>query len=66
MSALPLIAAPTEAELEFDRQVDALAQTGMAEHRDLADSCCLACSIMRGEISMPTTRAPRSDNSRAK
>ena len=39
MSALPLIAAPTEAELEFDRQVDALAQTGMAEHRELADSC---------------------------
>jgi hypothetical protein len=39
MSALPLVAAPTETELEFDRQVDALAQTGLPEHLDLAESC---------------------------
>lgn len=39
MSASPLIAAPTEAELEFDRQVDALAQTGLPERLDLADGC---------------------------
>ena len=39
MTALPLVAAPTDAELEFDRQVDALAQTGLPEHLDLADSC---------------------------
>lgn len=38
MSALPA-AVPTEAELEFDRQVDALALTGLPEHRDLADAC---------------------------
>jgi hypothetical protein len=29
----------TEAELEFDRQVDALAQTGMPARLDLRDSC---------------------------
>ena len=39
MSALPLTAVPTEAELEFDRQVDALAQTGLSERLDLADGC---------------------------
>lgn len=38
MSALPATV-PTEADLEFDRQVDALALTGLPEHRDLADSC---------------------------
>ncbi len=39
MSALPLTAVPTEAELEFDRQVDALVQTGLPEHLDLAHQC---------------------------
>jgi hypothetical protein len=39
MSAFPLTAVPTTAELEFDRQVDALAQTGLPERLDLADSC---------------------------
>ena len=39
MSALPLVAAPTEAELEFDRQVDALVQTGLPERLELADGC---------------------------
>ena len=38
MNALPVRVA-TEAELEFDRQVDALAQTGMPERLDLRDSC---------------------------
>ena len=38
MSALPA-PVPTEADLEFDRQVDALAQTGLPEHRELADGC---------------------------
>jgi hypothetical protein len=38
MSAL-LQPVPTEAELEFDRQVDALAKTGLPEHLDLAESC---------------------------
>jgi hypothetical protein len=38
MAALP-IAVPTEAELEFDRQVDALVQTGLPELLDLADEC---------------------------
>ena len=31
MTALPVAACPTEAELEFDRQVDALAMTGLPE-----------------------------------
>ena len=39
MSALPLAAVPTEAELEFDRQIDALVQTGLPERLDLADGC---------------------------
>ncbi len=39
MSALPLVAAPTEAELEFDRQVDALALTGLPDLLDLSEEC---------------------------
>jgi hypothetical protein len=39
MSALPLVAVPTEAELEFDRQVDALVTTGLPELIDLTASC---------------------------
>lgn len=39
MSALPLVAVPTEAELEFDRQVDALVTTGLPEHLDLSEAC---------------------------
>jgi hypothetical protein len=39
MSALPLVAVPTEAELEFDRQIDALVQTDLPERLDLADGC---------------------------
>ncbi|MET0764076.1 MAG: DUF5701 family protein [Blastococcus sp.] len=38
MAALP-IALPTEAELEFDRQVDALVTSGMPELLDLVESC---------------------------
>jgi hypothetical protein len=39
MSALPLVAVPTEAELEFDRQVDALVTTGLPDHLDLSAAC---------------------------
>ncbi len=39
MSALPLAAVPTEAELEFDRQVEALVQTGLPDGLELADRC---------------------------
>jgi Family of unknown function (DUF5701) len=39
MSALPLVAVPTEAELEFDRQVDSLVTTGLPELLDLSASC---------------------------
>lgn len=39
MTALPVAACPTEAELEFDRQVDALSTAGLAEALDLADRC---------------------------
>jgi hypothetical protein len=39
MSALPLVAVPTEAELEFDRQVDALVTTGLPELRELSEPC---------------------------
>jgi hypothetical protein len=59
MSALPLTAAPTEAELEFDRQVDALAQTGLPEWLDLAESCFRALlEPLRDEL---PTGAPTGD-----
>jgi Family of unknown function (DUF5701) len=39
MSALPVAACPTEAELEFDRQIDALVATGLPDALDLAQGC---------------------------
>src|SRR5690349_15534529 len=39
MTALPVAACPTEAELEFDRQVDALVMAGLPEALDLAEAC---------------------------
>ena len=39
MTALPVAACPTEAELEFDRQVDALALTGLPELLDQQEAC---------------------------
>ena len=39
MSALPLVAVPTETDLEFDRQIDALVTTGLPEHLDLSEAC---------------------------
>jgi hypothetical protein len=39
MSALPIAACPTEAELEFDRQVDALVTAGLPEALDLSVEC---------------------------
>jgi hypothetical protein len=39
MTALPVAACPTEAELEFDRQIDALVMTGLPEAIDLAEQC---------------------------
>ncbi len=59
MSAVPLTAVPTTAELEFDRQVDALAQTGLAERLDLADACFRAfLEPLRDEL---PTRTPTGD-----
>jgi hypothetical protein len=39
MTALPVAACPTEAELEFDRQIDALVMTGLPEALELSDGC---------------------------
>jgi hypothetical protein len=39
MTALPVAALPTEAELEFDRQIDALVMTGLPEAVELAEEC---------------------------
>lgn len=44
MTALPVAARPTEVELEFDRQVDALVMTGLPEAMELAESCFRACA----------------------
>jgi hypothetical protein len=38
-SGLPVAAVPTEAELEFDRQVDALTLARLPAHLDLSDAC---------------------------
>jgi hypothetical protein len=43
MTALPVTACPTEAELEFDRQIDALVLTGLPEPLDLSEDCFRAC-----------------------
>jgi hypothetical protein len=43
MTALPVAACPTEAELEFDRQIDALVMTGLPEALELSESCFRAC-----------------------
>ena len=39
MTALPVAACPTEAELEFDRQIDALVLTGLPDALELAEQC---------------------------
>ena len=39
MTALPVAACPTEAELEFDRQIDALVTAGVPEALDLVATC---------------------------
>jgi hypothetical protein len=39
MSALSVTACPAEAELEFDRQIDALVVTGLPDALDLAEGC---------------------------
>jgi hypothetical protein len=44
MSALPVAACPTEAELEFDRQIDALVMTGLPDALELAETCFRACA----------------------
>lgn len=62
MSALPLVAVPTEAELEFDRQVQALSQTGLPERLDLAPRCFQAwLEPLRDQLPQagtPTGRIP--------
>jgi hypothetical protein len=44
MSALPVAACPTEAELEFDRQIDALVMTGLPDALELTETCFRACA----------------------
>lgn len=59
MSTLALTAAPAGAELEFDRQVDALVQTGLPERLDLADQCFRASlEPLRDEL---PSRSPSGD-----
>lgn len=43
MTAQPVAACPTEAELEFDRQIDALVVTGLPDAMELSESCFRAC-----------------------
>jgi hypothetical protein len=39
MTVLPATAVPTQAELEFDRQIDALVSIGLPERFELAEGC---------------------------
>jgi hypothetical protein len=55
MSALPVAACPTEAELEFDRQVDALVMTGLPEAMELAEACFRACAEPLRDLLPPVT-----------
>jgi hypothetical protein len=60
MTALPVAACPTEAELEFDRQVDALALTGLPELLDLQESCFRASlEPLRDLLPPPSADADR-------
>jgi hypothetical protein len=59
MSALPLVVVPTEAEVEFDRQVDALVTTGLPEHFDLSASCFRArLEPLRDLLPAPADNGP--------
>ena len=60
MTALPVAACPTETELEFDRQVDALVLTGLPELLDLRDSCFRASLEPLRDLLPP----PRDDGDR--
>jgi hypothetical protein len=42
MTAIP-VTSPTEAELEFDRQIDALVMAGLPDALELRESCFRAC-----------------------
>lgn len=57
MTALPVAACPTETELEFDRQIDALVMTGLPEALELAESCFRAFVEPLRDL-LPTTPAP--------
>jgi len=59
MTALPVAACPTEAELEFDRQIDALVMAGLPEALDLDDRCFRAALDPLRDLLPP----PRPDSS---
>jgi hypothetical protein len=59
MSAPPATV-PTDAELEFDRQVDALSLTGLPEHRDVAEACFRAwLEPLRDQLPSPAPPGDR-------
>ena len=58
MSALPVAACPTEAELEFDRQIDALVMSGLPEAMELAERCFRACAEPLRDLLPPVEGTP--------
>jgi len=58
MTALPVAACPTEAELEFDRQIDALVMTGLPGAMELADECFRACAEPLRDLLPPVPGDP--------
>jgi hypothetical protein len=58
MTALPVAACPTEVELEFDRQIDALVMTGLPEAMELSESCFRACAEALRDLLPPVPGDP--------
>src|SRR5919112_6328160 len=56
MTAPPVAACPTEAELEFDRQGDAPVMTGLPEAMELSERCFRACAEPLRDLLPPVPR----------
>jgi hypothetical protein len=56
-SALPVSTLPTEDELEFDRQVDALTMAGLPRHLDISERCFRAfLEPLRDLLPLPVSK----------
>jgi hypothetical protein len=58
MTTLPVAVCRTEAELEFDRQIDALVMAGLPEALELAEACFRACAEPLRDLLPPVPGDP--------